>query len=1191
MGEIEGLRELVEEFLHIEEGEVVAWLADTGAMLLEEEEAAELLAHMTAEAPPATRPHWQARLEMLQTLQQAHQLIQQMMGAMQESPLLIHLQAWIQTADWGTSEAYLQEQAEILLTDEAEALLALLLAADEEDQTLQIHQQLLEASRQQGIEATYARLREAQSEGLPAVIQPLVERIKQWIGTPTWHESESYVQEHSAELLTDEAEAVLAMLVATNPGHEPLLQHQQLLADSRREGIVAAYAQFQATRLPNLLQPVMEHIGHWMDTTTWNDSEAYLRTHEAELLTDEAEAVLMMLLEASEGKPEHKAFTEHQQLLADSRREGIEPTYERLRAKLREAKRAELEAEAQQKLGGLGYAILTFMQIEDDGQAAEHLRTHAATLLIADAQQYFAGLVAAAREAGNEQQAAHFAQRQSQWQAAYAAKASGPLRPTASAEQEMGQPSAAYTQYTILSAQNCAIGDHAITFNFKPGVLRRKWTRPQETEHHRAQEAVGREQELADLYQRLHRTGEAQQSTAIVAYGTQTAVRGAPGIGKTTLAALYATRYAAEYTGGVLWLSVGPQRTTVESVRAGLFSEIAAKCVYDASPEARVLLENTLLAADWVQALFRGHGPMLWVVDDVWSVDALREIKAAVPPASTILLTTRDYQVAFALAESEAGIQPLTVLTPTDARLLLQSKVKGGLPDALADSVAQGLGYHALALNLAAGTLAQRGRWPETAAAITQRVAEGRGFGQLPTLLQQDKLTEVEIALKYSYDTLGEAPDGARYQAWWRGLGALAQEASFEAAAAATLWHIEESLATEFLFTLHNMALVDSVESEAEGTRWQQHALLRAYALSLQEGAERQSLPARHADYYLHLTRTAYQQKPRDYPRIAREFAQIEHALHWCQAESPRRLLQLVQYLKDFMSLRGYATELAHWLAAAQHAAHQTGDQQGTANTLQSLGDLESRLGNIGQAREHYNEALRLYELEQDPMGKMNSWRGLAQLEIGLGQIGVAKELYEQIFDLAAQINVSDHPVTQQLRIEYEQLGQASPPPAPENEYANELSPLLAALLAVQDADQFQQVMDAHPALQTIPTLAALTALCLQALPTQPQTSLRLLPFLVILYSNYNQTEIADFDPANHTLFVALHEQLLPLAQATEQEPLIQQLSQSAGWALNTLGNHHAAQNNPVEAVASYTRALEFSPPMPCSTATGQANT
>ena len=98
--------------------------------------------------------------------------------------------------------------------------------------------------------------------------------------------------------------------------------------------------------------------------------------------------------------------------------------------------------------------------------------------------------------------------------------------------------------------------------------------------------------------------------------------------------------------------------------------------------------------------------------------------------------------------------------------------------------------------------------------------------------------------------------------------------------------------------------------------------------------------------------------------------------------------------------------------------------QLGKANTLQSLGDLETRLGNVDAARQHYDDALPLYEVEQNPTGTMNTFVSLARLALSTEQIDHAIDWFEKTFTIADQINFGDHPVVQEWRNEYEQLKQ-----------------------------------------------------------------------------------------------------------------------------------------------------------------------
>jgi tetratricopeptide (TPR) repeat protein len=66
------------------------------------------------------------------------------------------------------------------------------------------------------------------------------------------------------------------------------------------------------------------------------------------------------------------------------------------------------------------------------------------------------------------------------------------------------------------------------------------------------------------------------------------------------------------------------------------------------------------------------------------------------------------------------------------------------------------------------------------------------------------------------------------------------------------------------------------------------------------------------------------------------------------------------------------------------------------ANTLKSLGDLESRLGNVDGARERYAEALKLYESEQASLGRANTLQSLGDLHLGEGSAVEARKLFRE---------------------------------------------------------------------------------------------------------------------------------------------------------------------------------------------------
>ncbi|MEM7532071.1 MAG: tetratricopeptide repeat protein [Chloroflexota bacterium] len=738
-------------------------------------------------------------------------------------------------------------------------------------------------------------------------------------------------------------------------------------------------------------------------------------------------------------------------------------------------------------------AVVAFIQAEDEA-ARRVLEEQRSLLLTTDAREMLAMFQRQAAEQGDQAVQERLQERLALWQQM---RFGAQTEPTPSPQMDADTPmhlmntphdgetgiDGASTDgtsidptertYTVITAVNSAIGDNASVLNiFNIGELPLCWRIPHESSPlQESRTAVGRQQELCVLHERLTHHHEAaiigvgamsgSETDLGPATGLGAAIRGQAGIGKTVLADMYVRSYGEHYAGGTLWLTVGPRVRTADGLQP-LLQRIATYA-YDANPQAQQMLQNTVFSPAVVRQLLQRHrtqGPLLVVADDVWHEAVVAGLKAALPDESVLILTTRDYDVAFALGESDGAIQTLDVLTPDDARTLLQTRVSG-LSVALADQLAKGLGYHAQALVLAAGALSRRKRhrYAQTTAEILARVAEGRGFGDQPRADKVNVPTPVEIALAYSYDYLGEVsvadlgnadgsigermstdttnplsvenktatpstksprkppsvlPKSATLQPCFRALGVFAQEADFDTEAVATLWGCSTDEAEELLLLLDGLALIqevqvasDSIQSalevaggELQGARWEQHTILRAYALSLQAAEEQLAWAERHADHYLALTQRCRAAKPHQDDRVETEFAQIEHAFDWCQRESPIRAVILREFLDDFMRNRGRIQQLHDWLQKTLIAAQHIGDRQGYATTLRSLGDLERHLGNVEAARGHYEDALPLYEAEQDRLGKANILKGLGDLERRLGNVEAASGHYEDALPL-----------------------------------------------------------------------------------------------------------------------------------------------------------------------------------------------
>lgn len=982
-------------------------------------------------------------------------------------PLLATIQQFIEAYTWMESYRFVQAHPE-LLADEALTMLETLVNGaqqagdDNARRVFAEHLALLRRCREVGVTEAFAEKMDVPPEQLHMADQTA--------------QMPPAVREVMAEL------AAMGATINTPEDLERLLASrpdlQAKLAAALQDGNIEL-PPFQ-TEQETILA---ERLVAWIEQETLDEAEAYLRQYETGFLTEEATAVMQLLVQAN---PTNPAVADHQERLARAREMGIAAMYAALRQQRLQANIQKVLEQA----GGLGQAIWQFLQA--DAVVAEALlQNEAATLLSLDAGQMMEALIAAVREAGDIQQANQWQERWQLWETAYHVRIGGPRHsPTLSdaahaqpegwaaqpeswreqVEQQSAQAERG-TQYTIISAVNSAIGDNALVIN-NIGVLPLRWRRPAEGRPRLARAAVGRETELAELHQRLL----VEQNAAVVGQGSSAALRGQPAIGKTTLAALYADRFGSQYPGGVLWLEVGPALRTADSVLPLL--QRMATYAYDRDVQAEKLLENSIFAADRVKSLLSGQGGMLAVMDDVWDPAALRGLQDALPDDAVILLTTRDYRVAYALENSPAAIQHLGVLSASDARLLLQRGAPG-LPDELADRVANGLGCHAYALTLAAAALHTRKahRYEQTAADLLARVTAGQGFGDLPLMDQAERVGELETALKYSYDYLAEGGHGESWQARFRGLGALAPETDFDTAVAAAIWDVSTAEAEEFLLLLDGLGLLQ--EAWLAG-RWQQHAILRAYALGLQPAAERVAYAERHSDYYLNLSRQSQQSVPRDNERVEMEFGQISHAFDWCETNSPRRATQFTRILNDFMRNRGRVPLLNQWLQTALHGVDLHGDRLGKANTLQSLGDLESRLGNVEQARRHYDAALPLYEAEQDPVGKMNTWISLARLETSLDRYQEAGSYYQQTFQLAEQIGFDKHPVVQDWREEHARLtGDLQSAQSAAQALAN----LLIAWIQTPDWAQSQAFLEEQAALLLTEQAEAVLALLQQGNP------------------------------------------------------------------------------------------------------------
>jgi nucleoside phosphorylase len=332
---------------------------------------------------------------------------------------------------------------------------------------------------------------------------------------------------------------------------------------------------------------------------------------------------------------------------------------------------------------------------------------------------------------------------------------------------------------------------------------------------------VGRADDIKALKGRLGIGGDTPGATRTQVL---TAVRGWPGVGKTTVATWLARGADVRHTypDGVLWVSLGES--------PNLIGELA-RCGRYLGTDSILGVPTVAEAADQLTKLLRGKR-VLMVVDDVWEPGHAAPFRQAAPAGSAILVTTRQSAIADQLGPGSDGVYNLRVLDERHGLDLLRAlagDVVAAHPDECLELV-RVLECLPLALHVAGRLLAaeHRNGW-----GVGDLLADLRGpASQLlsaPAPLDRaDRATSViptvEMLLRRSTDRLDQE---TRERFAW--LGAFAPKpATFALDAMQAVWDVPDARPTV-------RELVARGLLEPAGNRFQMHALLVAHARGLCE--------------------------------------------------------------------------------------------------------------------------------------------------------------------------------------------------------------------------------------------------------------------------------------------------------------------------------------------------------------------
>jgi predicted phosphodiesterase len=300
-----------------------------------------------------------------------------------------------------------------------------------------------------------------------------------------------------------------------------------------------------------------------------------------------------------------------------------------------------------------------------------------------------------------------------------------------------------------------------------------------------------------------------------------TAIHGMGGIGKSTTAAdlAYDPEVQARFSDGILWVTLGHQPDLLSLLSNWIISGLHD---YNFRP-------TTVLAAKTHLHTLLQDKAVLLIIDDVWRDDHANAF-AVGGPRCRVLMTTRDAIVARAV---NADVYPLDVMQADQALALLQLRVGHvleGREREAALALAELVGYLPLALELAAGQVADGLPWSEFITVLRKEIGDLRRLEWPGVDEVVDEGARKRLSLRASLQlSVNRLSDERRRRFAW--LGVLPEDAAITAMMAATLWDVHVSHATDTLSYLRLKALLLPGVDQPDGTpTYRVHDLLHHMA-------------------------------------------------------------------------------------------------------------------------------------------------------------------------------------------------------------------------------------------------------------------------------------------------------------------------------------------------------------------------
>jgi WD40 repeat protein len=292
-----------------------------------------------------------------------------------------------------------------------------------------------------------------------------------------------------------------------------------------------------------------------------------------------------------------------------------------------------------------------------------------------------------------------------------------------------------------------------------------------------------------------------------------TALRGAGGLGKTTLAAAlcHSDDVVSVFDDGILWVTLGQHPNVLEGLvklHAALTGERPGFVdIEDASFNLAERLEDK---------------NCLIVIDDVWELDHLRPFLRA-GSGCTRLITTRNFGIA-----AESSRVEVDAMTPAEAVSLLTARLDFKQPELpMCRDLARRLGEWPLLLELANASLRQRverGDSPAGALQYVGRKLEEQGVTAFDQRNASARSRALARTIELSLDHL-TPEERKQYDL----LAVFPEDVEIPVTQAASLWKCSNFAAAEMIQRLDDCSLL---KFNLQAGTFQLHDVLRSFALA-----------------------------------------------------------------------------------------------------------------------------------------------------------------------------------------------------------------------------------------------------------------------------------------------------------------------------------------------------------------------